>query len=151
MRMNILLVDDQSSARIMLKRMLKDVSIDLDFLEFESPVQALAWCNDNRPDLIVLDYSMPEMSGLEFTKALRQQTHHNATHILLVSVMMDEDVRLAALESGVDAMLSKPCNPRELQALARRFLEHRQVLLCAQRAGNDGKPSDASLANKNYG
>ena len=53
--MNIVIVDDQTSARTMLRHILEDISPELDVLDFGDPQDALRWCEDNRPDLLLLD------------------------------------------------------------------------------------------------
>src|SRR3546814_7298991 len=51
---NIVIVDDQTSARTMLRHILEDISPELDVLDFGDPQDALRWCEDNRPDLLLL-------------------------------------------------------------------------------------------------
>jgi len=125
--MNVLIVDDQSSARTMLRRILQDLSGDLSLHDFASPVEALEFCKHNRPDLIIIDYRMPEMDGVQFARTLRRSPELHNVPLLVVTVVIDDAMHLAALEAGVDGICIKPVIPRELQARAKRLLTYREV------------------------
>jgi two-component system response regulator RpfG len=123
---NIVIVDDQSSMRSMLRHILEDISPELQVLDFDSPLAALDWCEGNRPDLLLLDYRMPEMDGLEFARRFRRPMVHRDVPIVLVTVVGDEPVRQAALDAGVIDFLVKPIRPRELRSRCRNLLQLRQ-------------------------
>ena len=124
--MNIVIVDDQTSARTMLRHILEDISPELDVLDFGDPTTALRWCEDNRPDLLLLDYRMPVIDGLEFARRFRRPLLHRDVPIVLVTVVGDEPIRQAALVVGVIDFLVKPVRPRELRARCRNLLQLRQ-------------------------
>src|SRR3546814_2956525 len=110
---NIVIVDDQTSARIMLRHILEDISPELDVLDFGDPQDALRWCEDNRPDLLLLDYRMPVIDGLEFARRFRRPLLHRDVPIVLVTVVGDEPIRQAALARSEG-------HTSELQSLMRR-------------------------------
>ena len=124
--MNIVIVDDQTSARTMLRHILEDISPELDVLDFGDPQLALRWCEENRPDLLLLDYRMPVIDGLEFARRFRRPLRHRDVPIVLVTVVGDEPIRQAALDAGVIDFLVKPVRPRELRARCRNLLQLRQ-------------------------
>lgn len=124
--MNIVIVDDQTSARTMLRHILEDISPELDVVDFGNPQEALDWCDNNRPDLLLLDYRMPSIDGLEFARRFRRPLMHRDVPIVLVTVVGDEPIRQAALDAGVIDFLVKPVRPRELRARCRNLLQLRQ-------------------------
>ena len=125
-RVNIVIVDDQTSTRTLLRHILEDISPELEVLDFGDPQAALRWCEDNRPDLLLLDYRMPVIDGLEFARRFRRPLLHRDVPIVLVTVVGDEPVRQAALDAGVIDFLVKPVRPRELRARCRNLLQLRQ-------------------------
>jgi len=107
---HILVVDDDTRLRGLLKKYLSDngfmVSAAADAAEARQQLEAIAF------DLIVLDVMMPGESGLELTKALRQ--NGCPLPILLLTAMGETSDRIGGFESGADDYLTKPFDPREL-------------------------------------
>lgn len=124
--MNVLILDDQASARIMLKRIIVDAQPGMDVKEFASPNDALEWCRGNRPDLIIADYSMPDMDGVQFVKNLRRMHQHAHVPVILVTVTVDDEMRVTAFDAGIDDVMTKPVVAKELQLRARRLLAVRE-------------------------
>jgi two-component system response regulator RpfG len=120
--MNVLVVDDQPSARAMLRRVVETLEADLVVQEFGDPTQALRWSEENSTDLVLLDYRMPQMDGIEFAQRFRRPPANRDVPILLITVVGDDPVREAALEAGVHEFLQKPVRPKELRARCRNLL-----------------------------
>ena len=131
----IVIVDDQTAARTMLRHILEDISPELDVFDFGDSQEALDWSEANRPDLLLLDYRMPQIDGLEFARRFRKSLSNRDVPIVLVTVVGDEPIRQAALDAGVIDFLVKPVRPRELRARCRNLLQlRRQAESIKQRA-----------------
>ncbi len=122
----IVIVDDQTSARTMLRHILEDIGPELEVFDFGDSEEALRWTESNRPDLLLLDYRMPSIDGLEFARRFRRPLTNRDVPIVLVTVVGDEPIRQAALDAGVIDFLVKPVRPRELRARCRNLLQLRQ-------------------------
>jgi CheY-like chemotaxis protein len=116
----VLIVDDERNNRDWLNKLL--TSIGFVVREAEDGKAAIELFEDWRPRLVLMDIRMPVMDGLEATRRMRSNpTAERAAIIALTASAMGKD-RLAAIESGADDYLSKPCREQELLAMIRKYL-----------------------------
>ncbi len=85
--------------------------------------EALVVTRHEKPDLIILDLTMPEMDGIEFTRRLRQEKN---TPIIMLTARVEETDRIIGLELGADDYVTKPFSPREIVARVRAVLRRVQ-------------------------
>jgi CheY-like chemotaxis protein len=107
-RTTILVVDDMPDTRRLMRRVLERASLDV--LEAENGLEGLAVIRDERPDAVVLDLRMPDMSGFEVARAIRSDPDPGiaSTPLLACSASVQAEVRREALDAGCDAFEGKP-------------------------------------------
>ncbi|MCK6408427.1 HD domain-containing phosphohydrolase [Thauera sp.] len=98
---------------------------------FERPTAALEWCLANEPDLIIVDYMMPDMDGLEFVRRMRAYRHQDDLPILMVTASHERHIRYGALDCGASDFLTKPIDGREFEARVRNMLKLREAFLAS--------------------
>lgn len=69
---------------------------------------------DSRPDLLLVDWMLPDSSGLELTRTLRREPANREIPIIMLTARADERDRVLGLDSGADDYITKPFSPREL-------------------------------------
>jgi two-component system chemotaxis response regulator CheY len=101
-----LVVDDSRVVRKVARRILEDLGFEV--AEAGDGAEALAWCRTAMPDVVLLDWNMPVMNGLEFLRRLRQEPGGATPRVLFCSVESDLDRIREALEEGADEYIMKP-------------------------------------------
>lgn len=109
----------------MLRHVVEGIGPVINVSDFGNPIEALDWSEKHTADLLLLDYRMPEMDGLEFARRFRSPPSRRDVPIVLISVVGDEPVRQAALDAGVIDFLIKPVRPRELRSRCKNLLQLR--------------------------
>jgi len=114
---SIIIVDDLQFSRIVVKTALKKAGYD-GVRMADSATEALKMLRDQPADVVLADWMMPEMDGLELTDQIRQRDEDNGTYTAIILFTANEDIELLvrAFEHGVDDYLRKPPNPHELAA-----------------------------------
>jgi DNA-binding response OmpR family regulator len=131
----ILLVEDATDLAQVIERELKAVGYDV--LPAVDGVAALEMHARHRPDLVILDWMLPRLDGLEVLRHIRQD---DAIPVLMLTARDEEADRVIGLEVGADDYLTKPFGMRELIARVRallRRIERVEQILAADRAGAD--------------
>jgi len=116
---HVLLVDDSRVTREMMRRLLEDAGFTVTGVG--SADDAMLALTRERVDCLVTDIEMPGVDGLDLTRRLRAESEHADLPIVVVSTLDRPSDRLAGLESGADAYLTKQgLDVRELVALINR-------------------------------
>ena len=87
--------------------------------------QAMKIANDVLPDLVLLDWMLPGMNGIEFAKMLRQVPRTKNIPIIMLTARTEESDKVSGLEVGADDYITKPFSPRELVARIKAVLRRR--------------------------
>ena len=112
-----LVVDDSGVQRKILSASL--VRWGFQVYSVSSCAEALEVCQTNPPDLVICEWMMPNMNGLEFCQAFRAIPRENYGYFILVSSRSEKIEVMRGLEIGVDDFLTKPMNASELQGALR--------------------------------
>lgn len=132
---NVLIIDDQSTGRTILEKVIQQISDNLEVAAFGNPNEALLWIDEHDPDLIITDYRMPEMNGVEFIRALRLKPRCENVPVMMITVVSEKEVRYEALEAGATAFLTRPIDQIECRTSCRNLLKmHEQHLIIQDRA-----------------
>lgn len=133
-RLRILIVDDSRLQRRILNKSLTKWGFDV--IEAASGEEAMAECSKQIPDLIISDWIMPGMSGLEFCQAFREISEDEFAYFILLTSKSGKAEVAYGLDSGADDFLSKPVDSEELRARissARRLLRMQKELSAKNR------------------
>lgn len=101
-----LVVDDSRVIRKVARRILEDLGFEV--AEAADGIEALAWCSAVMPDLILLDWQMPGMDGMEFLLKLRAEPQGHRPKVVFCSAETDLARIREALEAGADEYIMKP-------------------------------------------
>ena len=110
----ILVVDDEPKIVQLARDYFEHAGFDV--VSATTGSAALATARGEKPDLIVLDLGLPEIDGLDVTRALRKESN---VPIIMLTARAEETDKLVGLELGADDYLTKPFSPKELVARAR--------------------------------
>lgn len=113
--MQIVIIDDDAAETHLIAAAVRSLP-NVTPLRFTSPARALMWVtNATEPMLVVVDYHMPDMDGLDFMQRLRALPSKAETPVVLVTADADLGVRLRALDLGVDDFVIKPYRTSEIR------------------------------------
>ncbi len=116
-KLRILLVEDDRSIQLLYKTLLEKAGHTVTVAN--NGQEALQIVQSNPPQLIISDWVMPEMDGIEFCKALRKNAEWNKIYVFIVTAQESTEKLIEAFEAGVNDYLTKPINPKVLAARLR--------------------------------
>jgi two-component system phosphate regulon response regulator PhoB len=124
----ILIVEDEQAIREMIAFHLSRAGYET--FEARDCREARELLTDNRPDLALVDWMLPDMSGLELTRMLKRDENYEDLAIIMLTARAEERDKVSGLEGGADDYVTKPFSPRELIARIKAVL---------RRSGNSGE------------
>ena len=131
----ILIIDDQLTSRQILQQLVRTIEESNTVEAFANPVKALEWSSVNPVDLILVDYKMPEMNGVEFIRKFRSHPASSHVPVIMVTSIEDKAVRYEALEAGATDFLMKPVDHHECRARCNNLLiQHQQYKIISDRS-----------------
>jgi len=123
MAANILVVEDEPAIQALLAANLQRAGhVVLTALDAESALQQI---RQTLPDLILLDWMLPGMSGIDLARRLRAEERTRLVPIIMLTARGDEYDKVRGLEAGADDYITKPFSPRELLARIKAVLRRR--------------------------
>jgi putative two-component system response regulator len=117
----VLIVDDTEINLILFGALVKKLD-DCQAHVFADSREALAWVTQNVPDLIIVDYMMPELDGIEFIRLVRAMPGRQLVPILMITANDQKQIRYSALDVGANDFLTKPIDKVEFLSRARNML-----------------------------
>lgn len=122
----VVIVDDRNTARNLLEGLARTLEPGVVVDSFADPLDALAHMQRVTPDLIISDYRMPGMDGIEFTRRVRAERCLAEIPLIIVTVVEDRQIRYQALENGATDFLTRPIDPQEYRARCLNLLALRR-------------------------
>jgi two-component system, chemotaxis family, chemotaxis protein CheY len=104
-----LVIDDSRAMRLILGRMLRDLGFTV--ADATNGREGLERLSATAPDLVLVDWNMPEMSGIEFLESMRRPPYASTAKVLMVTTESEVTQVIAALGAGADEYLMKPFTP----------------------------------------
>lgn len=128
-KMRVLIAEDSAVARKVLERNLKELGYEV--VAAQDGLQAWQAFQAEPAPIVITDWEMPQMNGIDLCRAIRQHFKEHYVYIAMLTVRGQKEDKLQALEAGADAFLSKPLDLAELQAnlrVAERILQAEAAL-----------------------
>lgn len=126
-RQTVLLIDDQPTVLDIHAAIIKSLNMDLKIVSMTDPVEALAWLENKQVDLIITDFRMHKMNGMQFVQALKDTDNVLTHNIVVVTVLKDQTTHQELISAGASACLTKPVQTQELATIAKSLLEQSKI------------------------
>ena len=126
--MNVVIIDDtEVNAKVISTYVTKLENVKPSI--FTDPTKGLAYCLENDVDIILVDYKMPVMDGLELIRRIRMQPDKSGVPIVMITAVDEREVLRTALDTGANDFLTKLVDELELTARLRNMLSLREYVL----------------------
>lgn len=128
----VVIIDDEFTSRAILERVVQGMQDDIVVKTFADPVAAMDWIRENQPDLILVDYMMHGMTGLDVVQQIRKIATLEGVPVVVITSLEERNIRYQVLESGATDFINKPIDPYECSARCRNMLtlrmQHKIIL-----------------------
>ena len=122
-RQTALLIDDQPTVLDIHAAILKSLKMNLKIVKMTDPIEALDWMQNKQVDLIITDFRMHRMDGMQFVLAIKKACNILLSSIIVVTAIKDRTIQEELLAAGAAACLTKPAQTQELAKVAKALLE----------------------------
>lgn len=112
----ILVIDDDKINVMFIRSVLERAFPDNDFLSVTSGKEALEIADDEKPDMILLDVLMPDISGFDVCRSLKKEEYFKSVPILMITGLDETGQKVKGFEAGASDYITKPINVDELKA-----------------------------------
>jgi putative two-component system response regulator len=124
--MAIAIVDDTPLNLTLIQALVRKLTPPgTEIVTFSSPLEGLQWCSSHEPDLVIVDYMMPDLNGIEFIQTVRKLYPADTVPILMVTAAHEKEVRYESLAAGANDFLTKPIDRHEFDPRVRTMLSLR--------------------------
>lgn len=112
MAVKILIIEDEAAIREMVEMSLTAAGFEV--FQAESGEEGFSLLNEHVPDLILLDWMLPGMSGIDFARRIKKDPLCSDIPVIMLTARGEEEDKVRGLDSGADDFVTKPFSPREL-------------------------------------
>jgi two-component system response regulator RpfG len=122
----VMVLDDQSTGRLVLAEVIKSIDKKINIMMFSDPTEAIEYARSASVDLVLTDYKMPKLDGIETIRQLRRLYTYQQLPIVMTTVVSNREVLYRAFEAGASDYLIRPVDPTECRVRCQNLLNLRQ-------------------------
>lgn len=126
----VMIVEDEAALVTLLRYNLEREGFRVS--EASDGEEALVLCQEDRPDIVLLDWMLPHLSGLEVCRRLRRTPETREVPIILLTARGEESDKVRGLDSGADDYITKPFSPAELISRLRAVLRRARPAMASE-------------------
>lgn len=147
----ILIVEDNNEMRDFIKMVLGH---DYNIIEADNGKEGIRKAYLNAPDIIITDYMMPVMDGMDMVRKLRNDVETSHIPIIILSAKTDQESKILGMETGIDDYIEKPFSADALRARIKNIINRQKEMMVYFRERyvdkHEGRQSTASLADQQF-
>ncbi len=140
MAVKILVIEDEAAIREMVDMSLAAAGFEV--FQAESGEEGFSLLNEHVPDLILLDWMLPGMSGIDFARRIKKDPLCSDIPVIMLTARGEEEDKVRGLDSGADDFVTKPFSPRELVSRIKAVLRRASPMSSEEVVEVDGLKLD---------